>query len=622
MSELKPEFPIKIDAFVSPESEVPESYVQTRLNLLSALNEIQKAGAANLLVEIHEVRPYSDEASLAEDQFEITPREVTIRSRGALKMDKLYLGLAFRSGLHKVVVPFVDRGIPIEYELIRSIATVARGSKAERKTLGILRTDAGVFNTGQMLKTELDKQYDVEEVDPSQPITETYDVLLAVQPSSLGLQEMDNFLDAVRGGQATAIFEDPMPVFHGGVPGTSQPKQAPGGMFGFGMGGRPQPKGDINQLWDLLGVKFEGSDIVWQNYNPHPQWSHFPKQFVFISKGCGAEEPFNERESITSGLQELLFACPGFLRRGNENGLTYMPLVFTGRETGTVPFQVASDLLRGRQPGQQQIEALYKSGEKELALAAHIQGRLKPDKSMSDGGSPLAMHDTGEEHAHGEDGEAESPEIDVVLVADIDVLSSTFFDVRAAGDDPNMEVFFNFDNVTFVLNTLDVLADDMRFVDIRKRRPQHRTLTTVENKIEEMTKLTNDAIGRVIKKRERDESKLEKEFADKIAKLEKKYKEGKIDQAEAQRRVSIAAEDNRRRRQTLFAQLQREANRKIADHQRRQAREIEGLQDVYKFCAVVPPPIFPLLVGIGVFFNRRARERQGVVASRLRRGAE
>ena len=58
----------------------------------------------------------------------------------------------------------------------------------------------------------MEKQYEVVKVDPSKPITEKYDVLLAVQPSTLGPEEMDNFVAAVAAGQPTAIFEDPCPV--------------------------------------------------------------------------------------------------------------------------------------------------------------------------------------------------------------------------------------------------------------------------------------------------------------------------------------------------------------------------------------------------------------------------
>ena len=48
-----------------------------------------------------------------------------------------------------------------------------------------------------------------------------------------------------------------------------------------------------------------------------------------------------------------------------------------------------------------------------------------------------------------------SPEIKVVLVADIDPLYRDFFDLRAQGYDPDRELNLNADNVTFVLNTLD-----------------------------------------------------------------------------------------------------------------------------------------------------------------------
>ena len=63
------------------------------------------------------------------------------------------------------------------------------------------------------------------------------------------------------------------------------------------------------------------------------------------------------------------------------------------------------------------------------------------------------------------------PEINVVLVGDIDCLYGAFFRLRARGEDPDEQFDFHFDNVPFVLNVLDTLAGDERFVEIRTRQP-------------------------------------------------------------------------------------------------------------------------------------------------------
>ena len=210
------------------------------------------------------LEPSSEEAARAEEQYGIRPARVLVRERGTMQEKDLYMGAAFTCGLEKVVVPFFDQGIPVEYELVRSITTVAQ---AKRKRLGVVSTDAQLFGgfdmqrmsqtPKQLIVEELEKQYEVVQIDPSSPIQEQVDVLLAVQPSSLNPQQLDNFIEAVRKGTPTAIFEDPLPVMMN-APGTSQPKTPRGGMMG--MGAPPEPKGEIQRLWDLLGVRLVGKE--------------------------------------------------------------------------------------------------------------------------------------------------------------------------------------------------------------------------------------------------------------------------------------------------------------------------------------------------------------------------
>ncbi len=139
--ELKPEHPIYIDAFIS--GDVPEQYIKTRLNLVSMLKEFEAMAGDKIRVNIHNnLEPFSEEAALAEEQYGIRPEQIRIRSRGAISDEEIILGAAFRCGLQKVVVPFFDYGIPVEYELIRSINTV---SQTDRKTIGVVRTDAQLF---------------------------------------------------------------------------------------------------------------------------------------------------------------------------------------------------------------------------------------------------------------------------------------------------------------------------------------------------------------------------------------------------------------------------------------------------------------------------------------------
>ena len=286
---LESDRPIEIKAYVSP--TVPEDDTQTRLTLLNMLRQFQRLGRGKVNVEVISTEPKTEAAALASQQFGIQPVTVLSRVRGTYREEEIFMGCAFTSGLEKVVVPFFDKGTPVEYELIRSVCTAAQ---QKRKRLGVLATDADLFGGFDMMGgqqrprqpilDELEKQYDVVQVDASAPLTESYDVLLAVQPSSLGPEQMAHFVAAVQAGQPVAIFEDPLPVLMTSVPGTSQPRRSPGGPMAMFQPQGGQPKGDIGPLWQTLGVRLAAGSgrpamgqmgsspyVVWQDYNPHPK---------------------------------------------------------------------------------------------------------------------------------------------------------------------------------------------------------------------------------------------------------------------------------------------------------------------------------------------------------------
>jgi len=609
LANLKTDRPVQIEAFVSP--VVPEAYIQTRLNLLNALREIQALGGAKVQVKIHETERYSDEAALANERFGIEPRQVATLSHGALSMDNIFLNVAVRCGVQKTPPVFIDRGIPIEYELVRSIMTV---SQQARKKLGILQTDAqlyGSFNMQTFSSTpnwpiidELEKQYEVVKVDPSKPITEKFDALLAVQPSSLGPEEMDHFVAAVAAGQPTAIFEDPAPVFGSGAPATSMPRQAPGGMNPMMMRSQAPPKGDINKLWHLLGVDFAPDQIIWQSYNPYPKASHFPPEFVFIDAGCGAKDALSPRNPISEGLQQLLFPFPGAVSKLNASPLDFVPLARTGDKTGTVRFGELMQMTPFGPRGGLNPNRRWIPTSDSYVLAAHIQGTVE-EKS-----------EKGVKGEKGEKSEGSAPtHINVVLVADLDMLAPDFFRLREQGDTPEVGIHFNFDNVTFVLNALDELAGDQRFVDIRKRRPRHRTLLRIEERTKAARQKAAAEREDFVKEFEAEEEKQEKAILDKIAELKQRKN---IDVQQMLIEVDLMQKNLERQRQSRVEQLRQEKERKINAIETELALKVRQVQDQYKLWAILLPPIPPLVVAIIVFMTRRAREREGVARSRLR----
>jgi ABC-2 type transport system permease protein len=210
---------------------------------------------------------------------------------------------------------------------------------------------------------------------------------------------------------------------------------------------------------------------------------------------------------------------------------------------------------------------------------------------------------------------AKPPEVNVVLVADIDPLFRDFFELRAQGNDPDRDgLNLNADDVTFVLNTLDNLAGDDRFIDIRKRRPQHRVLTRIEDRMDtardasiQQRKKFNDDYDQAI-------AKAQSALNDKVEELKKAGGDTKS----MLQQVAMAQAAGQAKLERDTTELKKTRDKEIAAIDKQLARQVSSVQNWYKFWAVVLPPIPPLLVGLAVFFNRRAKEREGVARSRLR----
>ena len=613
LNDLKPEYPVVIEVFLSP--DVPESHVQTRLDIISVLGEIQAICGKNVSVRTHyNIKPNTEEALIANQRFDIRPQEVSFISRGTRELRSVFLGAAFQCGLRSLSLPFIDRGLSVEYELVHALCNV---TQPQKKRIGILKTDAPLFGRFNMstfqaepsweIITELRKQYTVIEVDPQEPIRDKFDALVAVQPSAMGPQEVDNFVDAVRNGQPTVIFEDPLPFYIRSVSGTGDPNRAPQSQMMMMMG-RNNPKGDISQLWDILGVAVDESQAVWQDYQPIRKLRQIPTGFVFLDRSLEKKNapssgplPF-AADSISASLQYLMLPFPGRITKLPDGKLEVAPLLQTFQEPAGVIAVRA--LMRGFNSGDWKRACVTEIKPQDLAV--RIRGELPapPPPPPVEGEKPIKPEPTN---------------INIVLVADIDLLSDMLFNLRKMGSDPGAGINLDFDNVTFVLNAIDSVAGDERFLSIRTRRPKHRTLSKFDENTDEIRKRAMDKRDELQKQFDEQRAAEEKELADKMKKLEEDLKLGSMNEDEATSKLTAAMLAAQKRLAAAKEKQERELNIQLEKADVELNENIRRIQGWYKFYAVALPPIPPLFIAFAVFFVRRIRESESVPQARRRK---
>jgi ABC-2 type transport system permease protein len=590
LAKINPEHPVRIQAFVS--TDVPRDYAPVRTRLMGLLRQYSQLAGSGMDVQYIDVEPFSKEADEAKT-LGITPQRVRSEREGRHYEDTIYLGAVISSSYDQVVIPFFGAGTPLEYELTRSIRTVAN---EKRLTVGVLRTDADVIGGSHdwQIVTELKQQYNVKEVSPDTPIEDgKYDVLVAVMPSSLTEPQMKNLIEYVKKGRPTLMFDDPFPWVFNSAFGVSQaprlPKPAPGSQFGGMMGGRqPAPPkaddGKATSLMSTLHIYWDNGRVVWDSFNPHPEFVSLPEEFIFVSPKNGTGTAFSSNSEITSGLQEMLAAFAGEIQPLKEPGVKFEPLLRTSPRSGVMEWD----------------EFTEQSFDFSHGFTPTVRIKEPRPHFVDQGRHVLAAHLTSEN---------DNPyKLNVVYVADVDLISDWFFVTRTLG-----ELNLNFDNVPFVLNAVDVLAGDRTFLDLRKRRTELRTLTGVENQtakfVEERIEMTKKA-----------DEEAKKKLKDAQGRFDEKRKEiqdnPQLSPPEKEEMIRRLKEGEERRLDVAKANIDRDKQLEIDNAKNAAERRIRETERKIMIQAVLIPPVPAIVLGVVVFLLRLGRERRAIAPER------
>lgn len=555
LKSLDPKQPVFIQAYISP--EVPRSYVDARNSLVAMLREFEAVGGEAVRARIVETVKYSPQAREALERYNIRPYRVPVTEESARTGNEIFMGLVFTCGAEEFVIPFLDRGLPAEYELMRSIRVVSR---AKRKKVGVLATPARLFGGFDFQRrapaqewsivAELRKQYEVVEVPADSEYPQDLDVLLAALPNTLSQPQVDRLAEYVNRGRPVLLLLDPMPAFN----------------LELAQADPATPAANLRPLLDALGIVWQMDRIAWDNYNPHPQLKSLPKEFVFVSKG------FNPKDPVTAGMQEVVLLYPGVLKARSDASVTVTPLLETSVDSGTVRY---GDLVERTLFGFTVNQDLRHTPENaRQTLAVRVSGRVR-----------------------------------AIVVADVDLMGEQFFELRRRGI-----ANLNFDNVSFLLNAVDDLAGDPSFIALRKRRPKHRTLEAVEAR-------TRAYEEQSLKETEQAEAIAEQRLKEAQARLDRAVREieRRTDLDDQSKQIMIAnvqAVENRRL-SVARANIEEEKQRQIEASRADMENAIRGIQNTIKLLAVTLPPVPAVLLFVIVSVRRLARERASIPDDRL-----
>ena len=600
LAELPDDRPVFIQAFLSP--NVPEPFVQARSNLIGILEEIDALSGGKVQVLIEDTEPFTDAAVNAREKFGIRPRAMRDVAAGRAEINEVFLGVAFTAGAAQQVIPFFDRGLPTEYEIMRTIRVV---SGTERKRVGVVDTMVKIFG-GQNLTSEqqmprwsvvneLQKQYEVVEVNAEFPIPDGIDALIVALPSSMQTDQMTNVAGYIRQGKPAMILVDPLPAVNPTLAptewvGDGNPMTYPPGQP------KPGPRGNVRRWIADLGVDWEPTRIVWDSYNPHPDLSYMPSEVVFLGAGNENPETFNSEADVAKDLQELVFLYPGFLGPGDDPDVEFEPLLHTGVVSGNSGyFTLVQQSFFGPQinpsPVRNQDDETYVMAARVRKVADAVTASSEPTPP-ADGDSPWPT---------------EGP-INAVVIADLDFISEQFFQIRETAP-----ANLNFDNVTFFLNAMDSLIEDDSFIALRSRRARHRTLERVEAQTAEF-----------VEQRTLDEQQAEADAEQALTDAQNRLNERVAevqdrDDIDAQAKQIMARnlqEVENRRLQVLSTNIQTEKETQIRASLERMETQIRGIQSRIKTFAILLPPVPVLAFGVMVFVRRQRRERDGAAAAR------
>lgn len=417
---------ITVKAYFS--EDLPTQLISNRQDFEDLLLEYENRSGGNIVFEF--ISPNDDpEAEQEAQQNGIQPIMVNVQEKDQVQQLRAYMGAVLMMGDQKEMIPLIQPGVSMEYDLTTSIKKI---SVADKPKIALLQGhgEPGVQELAQLAQ-QLSVLYGFEPytISATEEIPAFYKAVVIVNPTDTipgaHFSKLDNFI--AQGGNIFLSYTNLSPDLQSGMLGV-------GNDIGVQ---RWLASKNVNIAGAYVIDANSGSVTVQQNngmfnFRSQIKFPYFPK----INK-------FPEHPS-TKGLEEIMlpFASP-LSYSGTDSLINYAPLLMTSEVSGVANAPARVDINKKWQ------QSDFTQGEQVVALS--LDGPI--------GGT-----------------------VDSRFV----VISNASYVVNGSEQQQ-----VSADNVNFTSNAIDWLSDDTGLIDLRTKGVSSRPLDAVEDSTREMLKYGN-----------------------------------------------------------------------------------------------------------------------------------
>lgn len=422
------------------------------------LEEYAAKSGGKIQLTIIEPEPFSEE----EDQAVASGLQgVSINTSG----DRAYFGLlGTNSTDDEANIPFFQdsREAALEYDITKLIFNLANPKKRVVGIISSLPVFGEAFQ-GQATKPwaivgVMREFFEVKNLGATpDELDDDIDVLMVIHPKNLKdetLFAIDQFMLA---GGSAFIFVDPLAE-------TDRSQADP--LNSMTM---PDLNSDLKIFLDGWGIEIVDSKLaadITSAMRVQTRSPRGPQETLYLPWLRLGEDSFNKNDFTTSELKVIHLGTAGIIEQKEESSVEMSRLIQTSADS----MKLERDLILFQQDPNIILDN-FVSENKRLSLAVRLSGHVN---SAYPEGNPVASEE-------GEDstGYLKEGDINIILVADTDILSDIFW-VRT-------QSFFGIEipqpianNGDFVINTLENLSGNTDLISLRSRGEFSRPFEVVE----------------------------------------------------------------------------------------------------------------------------------------------